>query len=237
MNAISILMIVGMGCFLWMPPYVQPFVIMTCGSIALLSVLPHKHRHHIGKIGAYTHEVSHGVVSLMTGGEFDTFRIGKQGGGYAVTSGGKRKLIVSAGYIGTILLGAIMLSRSANVTDLTVTLYILALFFAVSTIKSGDLHTAVVGNVTALLLGLSHILMPGSWVVRFLLNFLGVILVWKGLTAIRDLYQTSTGNGDIQSDAKVMSNIAGHTTLHWVFVYASISVVILLMAIVGIMAL
>lgn len=130
-----------------------------------------------------------------------------------------------------------MLSRSANVTDLTVTLYILALFFAVSTIKSGDLHTAVVGNVTALLLGLSHILMPGSWVVRFLLNFLGVILVWKGLTAIRDLYQTSTGNGDIQSDAKVMSNIAGHTTLHWVFVYASISVVILLMAIVGIMAL
>lgn len=60
------------------------------------------------------HELSHGVAAVLMGGEIRQIQIDKQIGGYCVTalppSAGffKQAIVVSAGYLGSILLGALI---------------------------------------------------------------------------------------------------------------------------------
>jgi len=203
------------------------FIIMTMASISLLGLLPVLGRRQVSKLGVYGHEISHGVVSLLTGGEFHRFHVGNQGG-VCITSGGNRKAITAAGYIGTIVLGAVFLARSAHSDTLAVTLQILAVLLAISTLKAGDLHTAAVGTLVAAILGLCSTLLPGALPTRFLLNLMGVILIWEGFKEIRTLFvisATKTGTG---SDAETMARLTGRSALHWAVVFGGIALVALL---------
>lgn len=216
--------------FVFAPPQAHVFLGMTMASLLLLALIPQAPRRHAAKAGSYTHEISHGIVSLLTGGDFHEFRVGEVGG-FAVTSGGDRRLITSAGYVGTILLGAILLARSADADALTLIFYVFALLFAITTLKAGDLHTAAVGQVIALTLGLVGFLFPESLAARYLLNLLGVILVWQGLAALRHLHVASRREKNTGSDAETMAGLAGRTPAHWATVYGGIALLILLLVV------
>jgi hypothetical protein len=200
------------------------FGLMTLTSVGFLWILPIVGRRHVSKFGTYTHEVSHGVISLLTGGEFHRFHVGDWGG-MCVTSGGNRKAVTAAGYIGTIVVGAIFLARSAQADTLIVTLQILAVLLALSTLKAGDLQTATLGTAVAAFLGLFSSLFPGALPTRFLLNLMGVILVWQGLRALKTLWRisaTATGTG---SDAEAMARLTGRSAMHWAVVFGGIALV------------
>jgi len=203
------------------------FLLMTMASIGFLCILPVVGRRHVSKVGTYTHEVSHGVVSLLTGGEFHRFHVGDQDG-LCVTSGGNRKAVAAAGYIGTIVLGVIFLGRSAQSSALVVTLQLLAVLLALSTLKAGDLHTAAVGTAVAAALGLCSTLLPGAMATRFLLNLMGVILIWQGFKALKALWAISATETGTGSDAEAMAHLSGRSTAHWAVVFAGIAVVAVL---------
>ena len=59
---------------------VGTFILMTAASISLLWILPPGGRRHMSKVGTYAHEVSHGFVSLLTGGQFHRFYVADAGG-------------------------------------------------------------------------------------------------------------------------------------------------------------
>ena len=200
------------------------FLLMTMASVGFLCILPVVGRRHVSKVGTYAHEVSHGVVSLLTGGEFHRFHVGDQGG-MCITSGGNRKAVVAAGYIGTIVLGAIFLARSAQSSALVVTLQLLAVLLALSTLKAGDLHTAAVGVVVAAILGLFSTLLPGAMATRFLLNLMGMILIWQGFKALKALGVLSATQMGTGSDAEAMATLAGRSAMHWAVVFGGIALV------------
>jgi hypothetical protein len=204
------------------------FLIMTVTSVTLLCLLPVVGRHQISKVGTYTHEMSHGVVSLLTGGEFHRFHVGAQGG-LCMTSGGNRRAITAAGYVGTIVLGAIFLARSARSDVLVVTLQALAVLLALSTLKAGDLHTAAVGTVVAAILSLCSTLLPGALATRFLLNLMGVILIWEGFKALKTLWELSATRTGTGSDAEAMADLTGQSALYWVVVFSGIALVAFLL--------
>jgi len=206
------------------------FLVMTVASMGFLAILPVMCRKHVAKVGTYAHELSHGVVSMLTGGDFHRFHVADTGG-LCITSGGNRKAVATAGYIATVLLGAIFLARSAQHGPLVVTLQVLAVVLALSTLKAGDLHTATVGVVVAATLGLFSTLFPGTVATRFLLNLMGVILIWQGIRAIKTLFLVSASESDTGSDAEVMAHLAGRSTLHWAVVFGGIAAVILLVLI------
>lgn len=203
------------------------FVVMTGASIGFLAILPVMCRKHVAKVGTYAHEVSHGVVSMLTGGEFHRFHVADTGG-LCITSGGNRKAVATAGYLGTILLGVIFLARSAQHQPLVVMLQVLAVLLALSTLKAGDLHTATIGVVVAALLGLSGTLFPETMLNRFLLNLMGIILIWQGWKAIKNLLLISAVTNDTGSDAEYMTHLAGRTPLYWAFVFTGIAFAIFL---------
>ncbi|CTQ55078.1 hypothetical protein LP7551_03619 [Roseibium album] len=57
----------------------------------------------------FMHELAHGLAALITGGSIVEISLSPQQGGYAITRGGSRFLILSAGYIGSLLIGATLL--------------------------------------------------------------------------------------------------------------------------------
>lgn len=55
------------------------------------------------------HEISHGVAALLTGGSVERLVVSHDEGGLAFTRGGSRFLILSAGYLGSALWGALFM--------------------------------------------------------------------------------------------------------------------------------
>lgn len=60
------------------------------------------------------HETSHGLAAMLTGGRFHQIELSGQQGGLATTSGGWRFLVLSAGYLGSMLFGGLILRLSAK---------------------------------------------------------------------------------------------------------------------------
>ncbi|MCO6381583.1 M50 family metallopeptidase [Oceanicola sp. 502str15] len=57
----------------------------------------------------FLHELSHGLAGLATGGSIVEISLSAQEGGHALIRGGNRFVTLSAGYLGSLLLGALIL--------------------------------------------------------------------------------------------------------------------------------
>ena len=57
----------------------------------------------------FLHEISHGLAAILTGGELVSIGLSPNEGGVAVTRGGSRFLVLTAGYLGSLLFGALFL--------------------------------------------------------------------------------------------------------------------------------
>jgi len=54
----------------------------------------------------FLHEASHALAALLTGGSVDEMSLSILEGGHVISRGGNLFLIISAGYVGSLLLGA-----------------------------------------------------------------------------------------------------------------------------------
>ncbi|HLA44756.1 MAG TPA: M50 family metallopeptidase [Aggregatilineales bacterium] len=57
----------------------------------------------------FIHELGHGTAAEITGGDFLRFQVESTGAGLAYSSGGIRPIVISAGYVGTAIFGAVLL--------------------------------------------------------------------------------------------------------------------------------
>lgn len=60
------------------------------------------------------HEVSHGLAAVLTGGSIERIELSADEGGLCVTRGGSRFLTLSAGYLGSLAWGALLLVLGAR---------------------------------------------------------------------------------------------------------------------------
>ena len=60
------------------------------------------------------HELSHGLAAVITGGDIVKIEISRQIGGVCWTRGGSRFIVASAGYLGSILWGGVILIIAAR---------------------------------------------------------------------------------------------------------------------------
>jgi hypothetical protein len=57
----------------------------------------------------FLHEISHGLAAVLTGGALVSIGLSPDEGGVAFTRGGSRFLVLTAGYLGSLLFGALFL--------------------------------------------------------------------------------------------------------------------------------
>ena len=167
------------------------------------------------------HEASHGLAALATGGRIEEIRVFAEEGGFTKTVGGNGFAITSAGYLGSMLLGAAILLVSTR-TKLSQWLALL-LGLGVVTLAfrcmpaDGRFFAAAFGIVLA---GMALLPRPVSEVV------LRIIGVTSCLYAILDIKSDILDRDHDSSDAATLAAMTGVPSVVWGTIWIAVSLVV-----------
>lgn len=120
------------------------------------------------------HELSHGIAAILTGGRIIAIQLTVDQGGLCQTAGGSRPIILSAGYLGSMVWGALLLvlgSRSRR--DRAILGALGTLVVGITALYVRSLFGAVFGILTGAALVLCARYLPAS-VSDLLLRAIGV---------------------------------------------------------------
>lgn len=159
----------------------------------------------------FMHELGHGLAALATGGSFIEMTVSPKIGGYAVTNGGNQIIINNAGYIGSLLVGGLLmwLSKSKRFNKL-ILIVLDAVFLLISIL--------VVRNLF-------------GWIASGMFILILTVLIWKGPEFIRMYFVRILGMTscfyvlyrivfDVFVELTEKSDVAGLAELTGVSVYA-----------------
>ncbi len=163
------------------------------------------------------HEVSHAMVAVATGGSIDRITLDPRQGGACHCPGGNAFLTLSAGYLGSLVWGGLMLSaaRTTRIKAEWVNGLIGALVIGLTLlfVRNGF------GFVFGVIFGLAMITVSqklGDAVNRPLLLTLGLT---SALYAILDIKSDILDRPDVRSDAYMLAEITGVPTVVWGFLW------------------
>jgi hypothetical protein len=173
----------------------------------------------------FLHEFSHAIATLLTGGKVLELSVSAQQGGFVTSQGGNGFIIATAGYLGSLLLGSL--------------LFVLALRSKLDRYVVGALGLIMVG-LTALYirelfavgfcLGAGLVLMISARFFAASLNDL--ILRVIGLTSMiyvpYDIFSDTLSRSYLMSDARILAQNYGGTTMMWGVIWLIISLVFLI---------
>ncbi len=172
------------------------------------------------------HELSHGLMALATGGTILSIEITQQEGGLCETEGGHAALIVSAGYLGSMFFGGLLLYLSkfreyVGVVYTMLTILLAAAIFSVlKDPYTRDFATGLAGAFVVL-----GLLAP-SMVGAFFLQLLGTVSCLYSLFDIYgDVLARSGASSTLQNDATVFSELTGVSTSLIGFLWLAVSFV------------
>ena len=174
--------------FAWSSPAIQPVKIMV----------------------VLFHEMSHGLMALATGGTVLNIVVTWEEGGFCETEGGVPALVVSAGYLGSMFFGGLLLylSRFRDYVPVVYTILTLTLAAAILTVLNDPFTRSFATGLAAafLLLGLlAPLLVSGLF-----LQLLGTVSCLYCLFDIYGDVLVARGPvGGVENDATVFSQLTG----------------------------
>ena len=155
------------------------------------------------------HELSHGLVALATGGKVLSIWIAPNEGGGCETEGGMPLLIVSAGYLGSMFFGGMILylSRLRGFVPVVYGMLTLVLGAATMTVFKDSYSRTFAFALAGTFVGLGFLL-PGV-LGGIVLRIIGTM---SCLYSILDIYQDILAGGpgaSVQNDAVVFAQLSG----------------------------
>ncbi|MCG3134019.1 MAG: hypothetical protein HMLKMBBP_01288 [Planctomycetes bacterium] len=175
-----------------------------------------------------THELSHGIAAVLTGGRIDRVEVTEGLGGLCVTSGGTPFVIASAGYLGSVAFGAAFLllaSRTRLSSWLAAATGILVALVAFRYMPPGSFgrwFAALMGVLLASLAALPPM------VSRAAMQGIGVT---SCLYAIVDIKTDILDQDHASSDAAALERISGVPSVLWGFLWIVVSAVVAFIAV------
>lgn len=165
------------------------------------------------------HEASHGLAAVATGGSIQRIVISPNEGGYTLTRGGSRFLTLSAGYLGSLAWGVLILrlarTRRADYVAMGLGLAVLAL--TVLYVRS------IFGFAFGILFG-AALLIGGQ---RLPHRVVAWLLLVVGLTscmyAVLDIKSDIIDRPDQPSDARMLAQMTHVPVLVWGALWLAIS--------------
>lgn len=175
----------------------------------------------------FVHEMSHGLTAIATGGKWQKFVVNVDTSGYAITQGGLRTFVIPAGYLGTSLIGGILLLLGAKKgSNSKVILFIIgAILVLITVIFARNVLSIVVGLGFGVALGLVAMFTTGFFP-ALVLNYLAVNLSLNALLDVKTLFfhtAASSGNNDAVS---MNREILGIGNITWAVIFVGLSLLI-----------
>ena len=170
------------------------------------------------------HEISHGIASLATGGTIDKIVLDPYQGGACHCGGGNAFLTLSAGYLGSLLWGVVLLAlagtkRVSNHVLLTVVGGLVVLLTALY-VRNGFGLTFGLGFGTALVIAGRKF---GPVASKVVLTALGLT---SCLYAILDIKSDVLDRPHLRSDAAMLAEITPLSTTAWGVVWIGVAVLV-----------
>lgn len=169
----------------------------------------------------FLHEISHGIAAVATGGSIQRIELSPRLGGLCHCPGGNPFVTLSAGYLGSLAWGALILeaghragSRAQRVVQ---ALGVLVLVLSVLFVRG------VFGVVFGLLFGLALILAAGRLSAAANRALLYVLGLTSALYAILDIKSDVLDRPHLPSDAYMLSELTGIPTVLWGLLWIGIA--------------
>lgn len=170
------------------------------------------------------HEISHGLAAIFSGGRLISINIDLQLGGATSIEGGNAFIIASAGYIGSLLWGALLFisgyDYKFSLWNTTIISIILLLFAA-------NFVTGSTGIVLSMIFLVILFVSPRYFPKKlnaYLLKSLGLI---SALYSFIDIKEDILTSDQRQSDALILSQITGINPIIWGLIWLCISSIII----------
>lgn len=172
----------------------------------------------------FLHEFAHAGAAWLTGGAVEQISLSPDQGGFTVTRGGNRFAILSAGYLGSLLIGAglLMLALRSD-ADRWVTCALGAILLVVTALYVRDLFAAAFCIVTGVaLLGLARYL--GHAANDMALRVIGLgSLIYVPF----DIFDDTIARSGLPSDARMMGAEFGGPTVLWGALWLTLSLAVI----------
>ena len=172
----------------------------------------------------FFHELSHALVAILTGGRVESLSVNFQQGGEVWTRGGSRFLTLSAGYLGSLAMGVgLLLVALRGRADRVVLGTMGAVMLVVLVLYVRDIPAALIVAATgAALLAASRFLAD---------HFCDLILRIIGLSSLiyvpYDIFDDTLRRADLRSDARMLAEEVGGTTMIWGVLWLLVSLVVI----------
>jgi hypothetical protein len=172
----------------------------------------------------FLHEISHGLAAVATGGTIVSIGLGSDEGGVCLTRGGWPFLIMNAGYVGSLVWGALFLLLGARRTRARAVVGLVGAFtFGVTIAYVRTWFGFLYGlAAAALLLAAAAKLKPA--VSELLLAAIGAT---SCLYAVWDIASDVLLRHSSQSDAAALARLTGVPAVVWGVAWAVLSVLVL----------
>lgn len=173
----------------------------------------------------FFHESSHALMTIATGGQVIELEIDRMQGGHVISAGGNRFITLTAGYLGSLIWGVVIyLLAVGSKYDKAIMFCLGIIIMVVTTLFVRDLFAFGFGGLT----GLFMILMGVKAPMQINDIILRVIGVTSMLYVPLDVYSDTIVRTSLRSDAFMLAEEFGGTTVLWGTIWLLVSVVILI---------
>ncbi|MBN2383729.1 M50 family metallopeptidase [bacterium] len=171
------------------------------------------------------HELSHGLMAALTGGSIESIELDYRIGGLCTTRGGNRFLVASAGYLGSLVLGGLILvltarTRFSHIVSFCLGLMVILVMLFYIPIGSGWLFSVPFAAVLIVLA-----LYASQQLNQLVMMFIGLTSVLYAVLDIKQDLLTLESRG---SDADILASQTGIPAIVWGLLWSILSVMGLL---------
>ncbi|MDX8354271.1 M50 family metallopeptidase [Cognatiyoonia sp. IB215182] len=172
----------------------------------------------------FFHELSHAVATILTGGEVISLSVSADQGGVVWSRGGNRFLTLTAGYLGSLLIGVgLLVAATRSKADRAIMAGCGAMMLVVAGLYIRDFFALSF----AISIGVAMLLMA-----RFLDHAANdLALRVMGLTSMiyvpYDIFSDTIARSNLRSDARMLAEEFGGTTMMWGGLWLALSLVVI----------
>lgn len=174
----------------------------------------------------FFHELSHGAAAILTGGSIESISVNFQQGGEAWTRGGSRFLILTAGYLGSLLIGATLLLAALKArADRAILAGLGVVLIVVLVLYVRDIPAAVICALTA-----AALLAAAKYLSEQICDLILRVIGLSSLIYVPyDIFDDTLRRSSLQSDARMLAEEIGGTTMIWGVLWLIISFAVIFM--------
>jgi hypothetical protein len=171
----------------------------------------------------FVHELSHASVAILSGGRVKEMEIGFNLGGKIVSEGGSEIAIASAGYLGSLIWGIILIIAAEKPASGRYIIFGLPIFIFLILVQSSPSSTVI---ILSLIVILTLIFFAFYLRYRIISLLLKVIALGSSLYVMVDIKEDLFTN-NLNSDALILSQLTGINSTLIGFAWMTISIILL----------